>query len=195
MAAKKESTFLNMTLTLLVVTGVAALALGGVYNLTKERIAEAKREKLRKAISMVVPEFDNEIASEMYKVDCDGKDSLEFYPAKKDGELVGTAVKTYTDKGFSGRIWVLVGFNLDGTINNTAVLEHLETPGLGDKMDIKKSDFSLQFKGKNPGDFNLSVTKDGGDVDAITAATISSRAFCEAVKRASDALIKEGGNE
>jgi electron transport complex protein RnfG len=78
----------------------------------------------------------------------------------------------------------MVGFSPDGTIRNTAVLEHKETPGLGDKMETEKSDFPDQFKGENPADFGLSVTKDGGDVDAITAATISSRAFCDAVDRA-----------
>ena len=78
----------------------------------------------------------------------------------------------------------MVGFLPDGTINDVAVLEHEETPGLGDKMEKKKSDWSLQFQGKNPETFRLSVTKDGGDVDAITASTISSRAFCDAVTRA-----------
>ena len=96
-------------------------------------------------------------------------------------------------KGFSGKIELMVGFLDDGTIENTAVLMHKETPGLGDKMDQKKSDFSLQFIGKNPVDFKLKVKKDGGDVDAITAATISSRAFCDAVQRAYDVFEKEGG--
>jgi electron transport complex protein RnfG len=73
------------------------------------------------------------------------------------------------------------------------VLAHKETPGLGDKMDASKSDFPLQFKGKNPADFKLHVTKDGGNVDAITAATISSRAFCDAVERAYVTFQKEKG--
>ncbi len=80
----------------------------------------------------------------------------------------------------------MVGMLDDGSISNTAVLSHKETPGLGDKMDIKKSDFPKQFEGKSPESFKLKVSKDGGDVDAITAATISSRAFCDAVKRATD---------
>jgi electron transport complex protein RnfG len=78
----------------------------------------------------------------------------------------------------------MVGFLKDGTINNTAVVSHKETPGLGDKMDVKKSDFPVQFEGKNPSSYKLKVTKDGGDVDAITAATITSRAFCDAVDKA-----------
>jgi Na+-translocating ferredoxin:NAD+ oxidoreductase subunit G len=195
MASKKESTFLSMTLTLLIVTSIAAFSLGGVYNLTKEKIEASKKEKLNKAIARVVPEFDNDISSDMYEVQGDAADMLEFYPAKNGDSLVGIAVKTYSDKGFSGRIWLMVGFRSDGTIINTAVLEHLETPGLGDKMDENKSDFPVQFRNQNPKDFKLQVKKDGGAVDAITAATISSRAFCDAVQRAYDAVQKniEGG--
>ena len=62
---------------------------------------------------------------------------LEFYPAKKNGELVGTAVKTYTNNGFGGKIWLMVGFNPDGSVANYSVLEHKETPGLGSKMDLR----------------------------------------------------------
>jgi electron transport complex protein RnfG len=172
------------------VTIVAALALGGVYTVTKGPIAIAKRKKVEKAIGQVVPAFDTIMRE--YKVKpATGKDSLTFFEAWKGDEKVGTAIKTFTDEGFSGKIWIMVGFDEDGTINNTAVLEHKETPGLGDKMDIKKSDFSKQFAGKNPKEFKLQVSKDGGDVDAITAATISSRAFCDAVKRGYEAFVKE----
>jgi len=103
------------------------------------------------------------------------------------------AINTFTNEGFSGNIELMVGFLEDGTIYNTAVLSHKETPGLGDKMDKKKSNFPDQFSGKNPAEFNLKVKKDGGDVDAITAATISSRAFCDALTRAYKTLEKEKG--
>jgi len=96
-------------------------------------------------------------------------------------KLVGVAVKTFSDAGFGGRITIMVGFKPDGTITKTAVLGHKETPGLGDKMTKKKSTWSNQFSDKNPTDFKLKVKKAGGDVDAITASTISSRAFCGAV--------------
>jgi len=188
--AKTESSFKNMVITLFVITVVAALALGGVYTATKGPIAIAKRKKVEKAIRYVVPGFDTIMRE--YKVPgSDGKDSLTFFETYKDGKKVGTAIKTYSPKGFGGMIWIMVGFSADGTILNTAVLDHKETPGLGDKMDIKKSNFSVQFKGKNPKDFNLTVKKDGGDVDAITAATISSRAFCDAVRRAYKEFEKE----
>ncbi len=182
-----------MVLVLFLVTGIAALALGAVYSATKEPIEEAKALKLKTAIENVVPEFDEYTETEV--MPAEGKDPLTFYIAKKGGQVVGTAVKTYTDNGFSGRISIMVGFTPDGNIFNTAVLEHKETPGLGDKMDPAKSDFTKQFMGKNPADFKLSVTKDGGDVDAITAATISSRAFCDATERAFKAFVAEGGNQ
>ena len=181
--AKTESSFKNMVITLFVITVISALALGGVYTMTKGPIAIAKRKKVEKAIQYVVPGFDT-IKSEFKVAGDDGKDSLTVFETYKGDKKVGTAIKTYSPDGFGGMVWIMVGFSPDGTILNTAVLDHKETPGLGDKMDIKKSDFSEQFKGKNPKDFNLTVKKDGGDVDAITAATISSRAFCDAVRRA-----------
>lgn len=181
--AKKESTLKNMFIALLVITFVASASLGGIYELTKEPIAAAKLEKKNNAIRQVIPEFDNSPTVDVYKKAVDG-DTLYFYPGMKGDEPVGTAVETFTNLGFSGEIKVMVGFLPDGTINDVAVLEHKETPGLGDKMERKKSEWSVQFQGKNPETFRLSVKKDGGDVDAITASTISSRAFCDAVARA-----------
>jgi electron transport complex protein RnfG len=189
--AKKESTFINMLLTLFFVTLFAAIALGFVYNVTKEPIELAKLAKKTAAIEAVVPEFDNIPSDEAISKAVDG-DSLYFYPARKGGELVGVAVETFTTQGFSGTIKLMAGFLPDGTIQNITVLEHKETPGLGDKMERSKSDWSAQFEGQNPNEFKLMVTKDGGSVDAITASTISSRAFCDAVQRAYDAL-QEGG--
>jgi H+/Na+-translocating ferredoxin:NAD+ oxidoreductase subunit G len=194
MASKTKSSFINMVLALAIVTGVAAVSLGAIYNATKGPIEKAKQEKLELAISNVLPEFDK-LDEAVEIMPPDGKDPVTFYKAYKGDEWVGTAVKTYTDNGFSGRFWIMVGFAPDGSIVNTAVLEHKETPGLGDKMDVSKSDFPLQFMEKNPTEYSLMVTKDGGDVDAITAATISSRAFCDALQRAYDTFIKEGGTE
>jgi len=190
--AKKESSFINMVLTLFVIAAVAGLALGAIYNVTKEPIALAKRLKIEKAIGEVLPAFDS---IRQYKVLPDGgkpgKDSLTFYHATKNYKAVGTAVRTFTDNGFGGRFWIMVGFVDQTVISGTAVLEHKETPGLGDKMDKGKSDWTDQFKGKDLTTFKLKVKKDRGDVDAITAATISSRAFCDATQRAFDELRKQ----
>lgn len=193
MASKKESNFLNMVVTLFMVSAIAALALGAVYNLTKEPIALAKKKKLEAAIKTVLPNFDS---VKTVKVGLgDGEDSLVYYIATKNDEVIGTAIKTWTMKGFSGKIELMVGLLNDGTINNTAVVSHKETPGLGDKMDVAKDDFPLQFMGKNPKSFNLMVKKDGGDVDAITAATITSRAFGDAVQRAYDSYMTQNSDK
>ncbi len=189
MASKKESNFVNMVLALVFVSVVAALALGSAYVLTKKPIALAQKRKQEAAIKAVLPAFDKVKGIEM--PDADGADSLLFNLATKAGKLVGIAVKTYTDKGFGGRIEAMIGFLPDGTIYSTSILELKETPGLGTKLQKSKSDFPDQFKGKNPKTFRLKVKKDGGDVDAITAATISSRAFCDAVQRAYDTFQKE----
>jgi Na+-translocating ferredoxin:NAD+ oxidoreductase subunit G len=195
--AKRESTFLSMVSTLSIVALVAAALLGGVYEVTKEPIRLAELAKKNEAIKVVVPEFDNTPSEEFEKVGMDG-DSLVLYSAKMNGELVATAVETFTNNGFSGHFKLMVGFEPDGTIIDVAVISHSETPGLGDKMEQDKSDFHVQFMGKHPEDFKLAVTKDRGDVDAIAATTISSRAYCEAVQRAYDAFVtvtKNSSNE
>ncbi len=185
---KRPNTLFNMASTLFLVASVAAVALAGVYNLTKGPIDEVKKKKTEDAISKVLPQFERIERSSVLPHD-GGTDSLILYHAFQKEELVGTAVESFTNNGFSGQFKIMVGFLPDMSIVNTALLEHKETPGLGDKMDASKSDFPEQFKGKNPESFDLKVKKDGGQVDAITAATISSRGFCDAVDRAYKTLV------
>jgi Na+-translocating ferredoxin:NAD+ oxidoreductase subunit G len=192
MASKTESTLLNMVLVMLAVTLASATSLGFIYELTKGPIDKAKLVKKKAALQEVVPKFNNDPIAAMYVLPSEmAGDSLEFYPAYMDSVLVGTAVKTFSDKGFTKRIYIMVGFLPDGSIFNTQVLEHAETPGLGDKMSQSKSDWSKQFNAKNPATFDLNVKQDNGDVDAITAATITSRAFSDAIDRAYKILIKQ----
>lgn len=193
--AKKASNLTNMVLTLFIITLISGGVLGYVYDLTKEPIQQAKTAKKIKAIKSVLPPFDNDPNADMKKIAV-GDINIDLYPAKLEGKTSGIAVRTFSKKGFSGLVWLMVGFEPDGTIYNIEVLEHQETPGLGTKMATPK--FKDQFKGKNPSDFKLKVKKDGGDVDAITAATISSRAFCDAVQRAYNNVkdnMKGGNNE
>lgn len=186
--AKTESTFKNMLLSLTLISLGAAACLGFVYEYTKKPIELSNLNKKLNAIKQVVPEFNNNPDAEMYRLPTGEGDSLDIYPAKKDSVIVGYAVNTYTKDGFSGNISVMVGFNPDGSISNITVLEHKETPGLGTKMTEPK--FKDQFIGKNPSEFALKVKKDGGQIDAITAATISSRAFCDALQRGYNTLQK-----
>jgi electron transport complex protein RnfG len=188
--AKKESTLTNMVITLLVTTLLASLALGGIYNLTKEPIALAKKAKQEKAIKEVIPDFDTLFSEKI--LPSNGSDSLTFYMGYLGDSLVGTAVQTYSNLGYDPtQIQLMVGFLPDLSIRNVSVVQHKETPGLGTKMADPK--FKDQFMGKYPETFRLQVSKDGGDVDAITAATISSRAFCDAVERAYNTIKEQGG--
>lgn len=188
--AKAESTFRNMVLSLTLISLGASACLGFVYQMTKKPIELSVLNKKLSAIKEVVPEFDNNPDEEMYRLPTGDGDSLDIYPAKKDNQIVGYAVSTYTNKGFSGIISLVAGFKPDGTIYNIIVLQQKETPGLGAKMT--ESAFKDQFNDKNPSAFSLKVKKDGGPVDAISAATISSRAFCDAVQRAYTTLQKGG---
>ena len=187
--AKRESTFVNMFFTLLLVTLASSVALGLIYELTRKPIDEALTFKRTLAVQIVLPEFDNDPFKDMVRIPV-GKDTLNVYPGRMKGEITGMAVET-SSPGYGGDIRLLVGFLPDGTIREVAVLEHKETAGLGDKILKSKSDFPVQFEGKNPENFRLAVSKDGnGDVDAITASTISSRAYCRAVQKAYDAFKK-----
>ena len=192
---KLKSTLPNMLLSLTGVCVIAGAILAGVNEMTKEPIAQSKAATLETAIKAVTPEFDNKPSEESYMVATAEGDSVRIYPAKKGGQVVGGAVESNTKKGFSGEIRVIVGFDMDGKILNYSVLQHAETPGLGAKMqEWFRADKNKQsVLGRTIPDGGLKVTKDGGDVDAITAATISSRAFLDAVNRAYSAFAGVDG--
>ncbi|WP_394656322.1 RnfABCDGE type electron transport complex subunit G [Halosquirtibacter laminarini] len=178
-----------MVITLFVVTMGAGAILGFMNELTADAISASQTKAQEEAIASVLPKFDK--LAKSYKVLNKGdKDSLEIFPAlDANGNVVGRAVKTYTNNGFSGHIDIMVGLDNTNKISGFQVLQHQETPGLGSKM---QEWFSTPKEGKNnsiigldPSKTNMTVTKDGGDIDAITAATISSRAFLDALRRAS----------
>lgn len=183
-----------MVLSLTLISVGASAALGFVYELTKEPIEMSLLNKKLDAIKQVVPPFTNNPNDDMFMLPTGEGDSLEVYPAMDGDKTVGYAVKSYTNNGFSGFISFMVGFTPDGKIYNISVLEQKETPGLGNKMvpegTPEKPQFKDQFMGKDPATFTLKVKKDGGQVDAITAATISSRAFCDGVQRAYNTFEK-----
>ena len=185
-----------MILSLTMISLGASAALGFVYEMTKGPIEVSALNKKLNAIKQVVPEFTNDPNAEMFLLPTGEGDSLEVYPAKNGEEIVGFAVRSYTNNGFSGYIGFMVGFTPEGVIYNINVIEQKETPGLGTKMvpegTPEKPEFKDQFKGKDPADFVLKVKKDGGPVDAITAATISSRAFCDGIQRAYKTFEKGG---
>lgn len=184
-----------MLIALLVITAISGGLLGLVYGMTKDAIAEVDLKKNQAAIEAVL-----DCGTPIDHIEETTIDDLTYncaYDAQNN--LIGAAVKTYSNAGFSGRIELMAGILADGTINAVSVLSQSETPGLGANMVQPK--FKDQFNGKNPNNgYKLSVKKDGGDVDAITAATISSRAFSGAVRLACDgfaahkAEFMKGGN-
>lgn len=191
--AKLESSFKNMFLSLSLICLSVAILLAQVNKMTAKPIADAKAMKLRNAISEVVPEFDNDPTAEVFSMPTGQGDSLLIYPAKKGSQIVGYALNTFSNNGFSGNIQIMVGFDTKHKIINYSILQHAETPGLGSKMsewfkDTTKPSQSVIGRDLSKGP--LAVSKDGGEIDAITASTITSRAFMEAVNKAYDTYLE-----
>ena len=192
---KIKSTFITILASLTCFCLIAGTALAVANKLTEDKIAAAKAAALQEAIKKVAPEFDNDPSAEQYRAATADGDSLTIYPAKKGGKLVGAAVETNTKKGFGGEIRIMVGFDADQKIVNYSVLEHNETPGLGSKMEewFRRDKGKQSVLGRDMKGGALKVSKDGGEVDAITAATISSRAFLDAINRAYAAYAQGAG--
>ena len=175
-----QSSFKNMTLCLLAICLVCSALLAGVYALTAEPIAAAAAAKNEAAIKEVLPEAAVTIEEER-AVDMEGVTYTYNLAYDASGNTVGCAINVST-LGFGGPIAIKVGFDANGIIWNTKVLSQAETPGLGAKC-IEAS-FSDQFKGFDASQKKLAVKKDGGDVDAITASTITSRAYADGLATA-----------
>ena len=163
-----------MTLCLFLICLVCSSLLAGVYALTKSPIEEAAKAKNEAAIKEVLPENATSIEQER-TVTMGDKEYSYNLAYDEQGNTVGCAINVST-LGFGGPILIKVGFDSEGVIYNTKVLSQSETPGLGAKC-TEVGGFAEQFKGFNPSEKKLSVKKDGGDVDAITASTITSRAY------------------
>lgn len=193
MAKKKlESSLLNMFVVLTTVTVLSAAALAAMNSATLEPIKKAQQQKTELAIKEVLPPF---ATLEAKKVTVNNEELDCNYAYNEANELVGVAVNSFTNNGFNGYIGVMVGFDAEGTITGYQILQTGETPGLGTKADTWFQEGGKGcIIGMNPEKDNITVSKDGGEVDAITAATISTRAFCDAIDRAYNAF-KNGGNE
>ncbi len=180
-----ENSLKNMVLSLLGVTFVASACVAMVQKVTAEPIAAANRAATEAALTMVLPPFDeNEMESMvLYEL------PVDIYTAKRDGEVVGYAVKSVTRQGYGGPITLMVGISPEGELLDVNVLAHSETPGLGSLLTNPENVVLASIKGKNLADVDLRVKKDGGDVDALSGATISSRAYGDAISRAYDAVL------
>ena len=176
----------RLLISLTLIASIAGLLLSMVESATREPIKEQRRQQMVKALSAVLPEFDNAPDSDTVTlqngVDKKGEPvEVICYRARKDGELVGTAFKVIAPDGYSGNIEVMVGLRTDEQVNAIKVLTHAETPGLGDK--IEEPWFEDWFKDKGLDGTDWRVKKDGGDFDQLTGATISTRAIVGAVAK------------
>ena len=189
-----KSSFKNMTICLLAICLVCSGLLAGVYALTKGPIDAASKAKNESAIKEVLPENVASIEEEK-SIEVDGVIYTYNLAYDEAGNTVGCAVNV-APVGFGGPIVIKVGFKVDAATGknlvwNTKVLSHAETPGLGAKCSDPA--FADQFKGLDPTVKTLGVTKDGGDIDAITASTITSRAFTDGVATAVNVLAAIAG--
>ncbi len=186
---KKKKNNLWTILSAMVITAfLSAVLLTFVHNITEKPIKAAQERLIAESIKKVAAgEFDNDPFAESLIIH-NGRDQLVLYPARKNGYVTSVIVKSFSNKGFGGRMDVLVSFLLDGTINGYNVFNHKETPGLGSKVNDKH--FKDGIIGLNPRRKSFSVKQDGGNIDAVTGATISSRAVVDAIQKAYDGYYK-----
>jgi electron transport complex protein RnfG len=171
---------LKLVAVLTIICTVAGALLAVVHDVTEAPIAAAAAKEKGDAIMAVLPACDNQPVKDAITIEADGT-SWSFYVAREKSQFVGAAFEAVSTKGYGGDIAIMVGVNADGTVQAIEVLlGHKETPGLG--AWITGDAFRGQFAGRSIADTHWAVKKDGGDIDQITAATISSRAVTDAVK-------------
>ncbi|MFO8061617.1 MAG: RnfABCDGE type electron transport complex subunit G [bacterium] len=165
---------------LVVICMVAASVLAVVYSVTKEPIEKAKAEEKIRAVRAVISGYEDGMTMRTDTVtDNDNNEFIIYTVIDNNDNVIGRAVASYSEEGYGGTINIMIGIDRDYRVTGIYALSHKETPGLGSKMDTEE--FKGQFTGISDTDTDISVRKDGGDIDAITSATITSRAVCEAV--------------
>jgi len=181
MAQEKKDSLMQMVIVLTLTCLIAGVCLSYTYNKTKDGIARAELDAKLKSVRKVLPAFDGE--PEQRTLTINGEEKT-FYIGRKEGRVVGVAASS-SALGYGGTLNILVGIDVEGAITRVVLLEHQETPGLGSKAEGE--DFLNQFKGKLLVTLSdeLKGKKDGGDIDSITAATITSRAVAQAATKAS----------
>jgi electron transport complex protein RnfG len=185
-----------MIIVLTLISGLASLGLAAFNAHTMPAIQENERQFTLRSIIRVMPQTEKPNPCEKSRPKFDNSpdqdaicvDGKTIYRGRKGDDLVGLAMITDGDKAYSGTITCLIGLSLDGVVTGVEVLKHAETPGLGAK--IEDCSWRRQLIGKGSGDMVWKVAKDGGNVDQITGATISSRSMIDAVTKAQKVLTK-----
>lgn len=179
----KEESALKIIIVLVLIAFFSAFLLAYVNQVTSGPIEENKKAETKKAIGIVLSGIEDYSYPEVPKETEIDNSPVKYFPAKRsDSTIVGYAIIVKAPNGFTNDFDLMVGLDAQGNLIDTYVLEHKETPGLGDGM--QKDKFKKQFRGRNLENTEWQVKKDGGDIDALTAATITSRAFTAGVKRA-----------
>ena len=173
---------------------VTSIAIGWTYLSTKSQIDfEVRRAEARQLLE-IFPAYthDNELVDDAFTIDAETpllgiREARQGYRARLNGDVIGVILPTTARDGYSGDIRALVGIRRDGTVAGIRVVAHRETPGLGDKVDIRKSDWVTDFNQRSLADPTLpgwNVKKDGGVFDQFTGATVTPRAVILATRRA-----------
>ncbi len=180
---------LLLALFALLCTGLVAF----VNQQTKDQIKHQEQQELMRVLHQLIPDdiHDNDLTAQctlLQDKEVFGTEEAQpAYIATKADKPVAIAIETIAPDGYNGNIKLIVGINTQGEVLGVRTLAHQETPGLGDKIDLRKSDWVQQFVGKLVSvedDKHWLVKKDGGDFDQFTGATITPRAYVKAVKRA-----------
>ena len=171
---------------LLIFTMVSVLFVSLTQDTTQEKIQYNEEQLLIKRLAELVSNYDNDILKEKYDqvLTLHGiKQTIGIYPAKRNGQTFAYLVEHTYPNGYNGSIRLLTGISVDETLLGVRVVAHKETPGLGDKIETRKSDWIKQFTGlslSNPTQDNWKVKRDGGVFEAFTGATITPRAIVTA---------------
>lgn len=159
---------------------------------TAEAIVENERQVLLRNLYALLPpaRLDNDIAGDTLQLPAAALLGTELtttaYRARRQGEPVAVIFNSIAPDGYNGKIHLLVGVNVDGSLAGVRVIKHAETPGLGDGIEIRKSPWIKGFDGRsldNPGTAGWRVRRDGGEFDQLTGATITPRAIVAAVRK------------
>jgi electron transport complex protein RnfG len=172
---------------------IGTTLLAGVNELTAERIAEQERRVVLEQLGQIISpdRYDNRLQEDLIVVEDESYfprgQSVTVYRARQDGEPTALVMKLAAVNGYNGMIRLLVGINADGSLSGVRVASHKETPGLGDAIEIERSDWVLGFNQRSLQDPSIpgwAVKRDGGKFDQFTGATITPRAVVEAVRMA-----------
>ena len=185
---KTSGSLTSSLLTLGLIGLAAALLLTGVHQLTQERIAEENQRRALASLQQLLPpeQYNNALVQDRFTARIAGlSGAATIYRARFDDEPVALLADVVTSQGYSGDIRLLIGVDVSGNVLGVRALNHRETPGLGDRIELQRSDWIRQFDGRsleNPAAEQWQSDQRGGEFDTLSSATITSNAVIEAVR-------------